>query len=259
MRARLAGIAALLFLASANATAAEMAYNENFVVTAAERAIANEVLAKAEQFRREVAEEWLGEELPPSIGRVMIDVQIADGDEGKTWAIDQPDRNFHMVWLNTSRERALGSMLKHEMTHVVLATEMPGRLPAWANEGAASLADDSERIGIRRRTIAWFARTGNWPSLERILDAPNITADDKASYSVSASVAEFLLTRGDKQEFLRFAVDGKSNGWPSSLLNHYGINGVRELEQQWRDWASDESTKTLRVSRADSRSATPQQ
>lgn len=258
MRTTNAAISALIILVTAAAHAAEMAYNENFVVTAPDSEIANEVLTKSEQFRKEVAKEWLGEELPPSIGRVMIDVQIAAADEGKTWAIDRPERSFHMVWLNTTRERASGSMLKHEMTHVVLATEMPGRLPAWANEGAASLADDHERIGIRRRTIAWFARTGNWPSLERILDAPNITADDKASYSVSASLAGFLLTRGDKQQFLRFAVDGKSTGWHSALHNHYGINGVRELAQHWQNWASEECTKTSRVSRTDSLSTTEQ-
>ena len=235
---------ALVFFAPTVARGAGMAHDENFVVTAEDKAFAGEVLAKAEQFRKELAEEWLGEELPPSVGRVIIEVEIADDDEGRTWAIDRPERSYHIVWLTTTRERALGSMLRHEMTHVVLATQIPGRLPSWANEGAASLADDAERIAIRRRTLAWFARTGNWPSLQGILNAATIAPDDKATYCASASLAEFLLTRGDKQRFLRFAVDGKSLGWKSALGSHYSIDGVRELERQWRAWASDELTKT---------------
>lgn len=233
-------------LLPAVAHAAGLAHGDNFVVTAADDALAEEVLAKADQFRKEVAEEWLGLELPPSVGRVVIDVELADDDQGRTWVIDHPDRKYHMLWLTTTRERALGSTLKHEITHVVLATELPGRLPAWADEGAASLADDDQRVEIRRRTIAWFARTGNWPNVESVLEASTILATDKATYSVSASLTEYLLTRGDKPQFLEFAVDGKAQGWVRALRTHYGIESVARLEQAWRAWAAEAAAEGVR-------------
>ncbi|HVC96207.1 MAG TPA: hypothetical protein VND64_21165 [Pirellulales bacterium] len=230
-------IAVLPFL-PALAHAAGMAHDENFIVIAADEALAEEVLAKANQYRDELAEEWLGAELPPSVGRAIIDVHIADDDQGRTWVIDAPDRKHHMLWLTTTRPRALGGMLRHELTHAVLATELPGRLPAWADEGAASLADDEERLEIRRQTIAWFSRTGNWPDLETIFAARSIVASDKASYAVSASLTEYLLARGDKPRFLKFAVEGKAQGWPRALRTHYEIQSVAQLEHDWRLWAT---------------------
>src|SRR5258708_38585363 len=83
------------------AQAAGMAHDENFIVIATDDALAEDVLAKANLFRKEVAEEWLGVELPPSVGRAIIDVHIADDDQGRTWVIDAPDRKHHMLWLTT--------------------------------------------------------------------------------------------------------------------------------------------------------------
>jgi hypothetical protein len=242
MRFRYAAAIAVLPFLPALAHAAGMAHDENFIVIASDDALAEDVLAKANQYRKEVAEEWLGVELPPSVGRAIIDVHIADDDQGRTWVIDAPDRKHHMLWLTTTRQRALGGMLRHELTHAVLATELPGLLPAWADEGAASLADDEERVAIRRQTIAWFSRTGNWPQLETIFAASSIVASDKASYAVSASLTEYLLARGDKPRFLKFAVDGKAQGWARALRAHYEIQSVTELEHRWRSWASDAST-----------------
>jgi hypothetical protein len=239
-----AAIVVLSFL-PALAHAAGMAHDENFIVIASDEALAEDVLAKANQYRKEVAEEWLGAELPPSVGRAIIDVHIADDDQGRTWVIDAPDRKHHMLWLNTTRQGALGGMLRHELTHAILATELPGLLPAWADEGAASLADDEERVEIRRQTIAWFSRTGNWPHLETIFAASSIVASDKASYAVSASLAEYLLSRGDKPRFLKFAVEGKSQGWARALRAHYQIESMAELEHGWQSWASDASTATV--------------
>src|ERR1700682_5914978 len=101
-----AAIVVFLFL-PAVANAAGMANDENFIIIATDEALAEEVLAKANQYRKEVAEEWLGVELPPSVGRAIIDIQLADDDQGRTWVIDAPDRKHHMLWLTTTRQRAL--------------------------------------------------------------------------------------------------------------------------------------------------------
>ena len=63
----------VIALAAANADAAGFVHNANFsVFTPAGPSadfLAKEVLQKAEQYRREIALQWLGGELPPSIGR----------------------------------------------------------------------------------------------------------------------------------------------------------------------------------------------
>ena len=242
----------LMFLPSMVA-AAGFVHNENFMVLAADEQLAEEVLARADQFRREVALQWLGKPLPANVGPAIINVVLSDTeDRGLTWPIDNPKRKYHKVWLTTSRERATGSTLRHEICHVVLATRFPQRLPEWAEEGAASLSDDEARIKSRRSTIDWYADTGNWPALIDVLERETITADDQASYSVAASVTGYLLSRGDKATFLVFAAEGKQTGWDEALRTHYGLGSVGELQVAWQTWASGASRITAELSSIDS-------
>lgn len=231
-------LAATCLLVPAPAQAAGFAHDENFVVLAPDQALANAVLAKANEFRKQAAKEWLGEELPPSIGQSVIHVEYSNTeDSALTWPIDSPGRTLHKVWLTTNTERAIGSTLHHEITHVVLATQFPERLPAWADEGAASLADNPERVAARKKILAWYAKTGNWPSVKTVFEARSVNAKDQATYSVAASLTQYLLTRADKSAFLRFAQAGKTQGWDRALKEHYDIQNVGELQTAWQAWA----------------------
>jgi len=215
------------------------AQNENFVVSAPDLATAQAVLAKAESLRRSIATEWLGEALPDGIAPTVIRVSIsAEEDRGMTWVADRADRLSHMMWLTTSRERATGSTLAHEIAHVVLATRFPGQLPAWLDEGIASRQDDERRAAARREILTWYARTGNWPSLVEVLTAQKIVGSDRARYALSASLTEFLLTQSNATELFQFGFDGTELGWDAAVRKHYGLAHARELETRWRAWAS---------------------
>ena len=77
-----------------------------------------------------------------------------------------PGRRFtgeHRVWLTTSKRRALGSTLAHEITHLVLNARFSDGMPAWANEGIASLRDDAGRSAERQKILRRFARRNEWP------------------------------------------------------------------------------------------------
>lgn len=215
------------------------AQSENFVVSAPDLATAQAVLDKAEELRRSIAIEWLGEAMPDGIAPTVIRIVISDAeDKGLTWAADRADRLSHMMWLTTSRERATGSGLAHEMTHVVLATRYPGELPAWLDEGIACRQDDPKRVAARREILAWYVRTGNWPSLVEVLAATRIASSDRAKYTLSASLTEYLLTLNDAAKLFEFAQAGRDLGWDAALRTHYGIAHTRELEKRWREWAS---------------------
>jgi hypothetical protein len=230
------------------ALGAGLARSDNFLVMADDEATARDVLARAEQYRREVAEEWLGEELPPSIGQSVLNVEISDAeDDAHTWVLDNLERKYHRVWVTGSRQQVTGGMLRHEITHVVMATRYPQGLPLWAEEGAASLSDDARRIEIRRQIIRWYARTGNWPYLTRVFDTEALRSGDRETYAIAASVTEYLLSRGDKATFLQFATSGREDGWDSALDRYYGIRSVDELSAAWRRWAAD-SLATARTS-----------
>jgi hypothetical protein len=217
-----------------------MAANANFVVSAPEQALADQVLIEAERLRDAIAVRWLSEKLPPGLGQTVIRVKLSPNEDiGLSWVADSQSRLSHLMWLTTSRELAVGSTLAHEMTHVVLATRYPGELPAFATEGAACEQDDSERIATRKRIVAWWAQTGNWPHVAEVLEARQIAPSDAARYALACSVTEFLLTRSSRATFLDFAVAGAQRGWPDAVREYYGFGDLMALQTAWRDWANE--------------------
>jgi hypothetical protein len=235
--------------AALTARAGGLASNDSFVVlTSAEdpytsdREFAREVARKAAEYRREIAVEWLGADLPPSVGRTYLSVLLTDAEDiGRTWPKNKITGEYNNVHLSTSPDRALGGSLAHEVAHVVMGTRFQGanRLPAWAEEGIASRYDDPDRIRTRREILQWYADTGNWPSLQDVLDAKQFPPRDRASYAVAESLTEFLLTRGQRKQFLEFAVSGRHDGWEHALSAHYEIQDTSELQALWERWANE--------------------
>lgn len=234
-------------LFNSQATAAGFAYGPNFLVFTPDehsredgQAVAEYILARANQLREEIAIEWLGEAIPQGIGRTSINVNFNPGAESAlTWAKDRADRTLHSVYLRTTPDRveqSLEEMLPHEMVHVVFATRFPhpNRLPAWIEEGIASRYDDSERKLIRQNTVRWFEQTNQWPQLVALFQEKQIDSDDAGSYAAAASLVDYLLSRQDRSKLIAFARDGQTKGWDNALRAHYGIESTTQLQQIWQ-------------------------
>lgn len=214
---------------------------KNFVVTAPDMLLAEEVLARAESLRETLAERWLGEKLPVGVGPTVIRVKLSSSeDKGLSWVAENDSRLSHLMWLTTSRERAIGTTLAHEMTHVVLATRYPGSVPVFATEGAACEQDDPERLAMRREIVEWWAQTGNWPHVGELLESRQIEPSDTASYAHACSLTAFLLARGGRAKFIDFAVAGENRGWPNAVCDFYGYRSLASLQNAWRNFASNE-------------------
>lgn len=230
-------LAVQLFLSSAGA--AGLSRNENFMVMAPTQELADRVLKAAEQFRHDVAVQWLGAPLPPSVGPAIVHVELSETrDDAFTWAKNGPDRKYHSVYLTTSLDQAVGSTLKHEITHVVLATRFPDRLPVWLEEGCAGYADDASRLKTRRAILDWFARTGNWPNLAQVLNAKKLSAADRSSYAIACSVTHFLMDRGSRQHLIAFGELVQEQGPEAALKSSYGFASIEELGEEWQTWYS---------------------
>ena len=223
---RIVSCAIILFCLAFPSTlfAIGFAHDKTFIVYAPDQALADQVLAKAAEFRKAEAKNLLGVELEAGKGPTIITVALSDRENsGYTWPIDHPDRKFHEMWLTTTRECAAGSILRHEIRHVVLNTRFPDRLPPWIEEGLASRWDNVERQRKRQETVAAFAQCG-WPDIHSITDLQKIHATDKTTYAAATSLVSFLLTLGDLPKLFEFAVAGKKSGWDQALHKCYNIS-----------------------------------
>jgi len=237
MRTVSAIVACVVLSISGPAAGTRLTSSDNFIVMAPDQPLAEEIRDTAEQLRKEIALAWLGAELPAGKGRTIVTVNVVDeADRALTWLIDHPQRTMHSTWLTCPREAATGPLLAHEITHVVLATRFEGRVPAWADEGIASLQDDPRRIAIRNRMVAIWARDRTWPDLTRVLSAQAIAAHDRRAYAIAASLTQCLVARGGRARFLQFAIEGKEHGWDQALQRYYGIPTTRQLQTEWQIW-----------------------
>lgn len=240
-----------VFLCFSRVSADGFSSSKNFIVMVsadAELGLAQQVLTRAEEFRRDIAVEWFGETLPPSVGRAIVHVKLStDEDKGLTWIKDNPLRRQHAVYLTTTAGNALGATLQHEIVHVVLATQFPPpkRLPAWVEEGIASRYDDDQRRETRGQVLNWIARTQNWPNLSDVLQRRVIPARDEQAYAVAASLVKFLLTQGKKKDLLHFAALGGHIGWDRAIHDSYQFATVYDLEAAWQAWIMDEHAMIL--------------
>lgn len=138
--------------------------------------------------------------------------------------------------IRADRPGWLRAALGHELTHVVLADRFTdGRLPAWADEGMAVLADSAAKQEAHRRDlhvarssrrtfrlVELFALAG-YPPAER----------QAAFYGQSASLVRYLVSRGTREQFVRFVGAADKEGFDSAVRDIYGLRGVSDLERHW--------------------------
>jgi hypothetical protein len=224
------------------------ARSANFSVTApAGSDLASHVLRAAEEWRRDVALQWFDEELPASEGFTFIHVELCpDRDVGLALPAVR-ENGSHRIWLQTSRDRAQGTTLAHEVAHAVVSTRLSGGIPVWANEAIACQYDDAERTSLRQKIVGRFVRTGLWPSVHELLQARQIVPTDEISYAAAVSLSRYLLTIGDRPTFLRFVQEGTMHGWDAALEQHYQLDSIEELSICWRSWAAEDVGSRARV------------
>ena len=135
----------------------------NFVVSAPTPQLAKEIGDTAEVCRRQLAIEWLGEEMPPWSKPCPINAQVAPnlGAGGATsFVFDRGEVFGWQMNIQGSRERMLDSVLPHEVTHTIFASHFRQPLPRWADEGACTTVEHRSEIAKQERMLIEFLKTG---------------------------------------------------------------------------------------------------
>lgn len=246
MEARFARIAfiAALFIGSCFACAGSVKAagyrTTNFVVSTDDPHVAKEIGDQAEVYRKQLAIEWLGKELPSWSKPCPIHAQVQPnlGAGGATSFIF--DRGEVFGWkmnIQGSRERILDSVLPHEVTHTIFASYFRQPLPRWADEGACTTVEHSSEIAKQERNLIQYLKTGHGIPFSQMFAMKEYPADVMPLYAQGHSLSEWLIENRGRKEFMAFIGDGmQDDNWPRAVREHYGFNSLLELQNAWNDW-----------------------
>ncbi|MBI3838943.1 MAG: hypothetical protein HY288_13560 [Planctomycetia bacterium] len=212
----------------------------NFVVNAPTADMAEQIGRAAEKYRRELALDWLGHEMPNWRQPCPITAQVGDhlGAGGATSFVFEHGEVFGWrMTIQGSSVRILDSVLPHEVTHTVFATHFRQPLPRWADEGACTTVEHSSERNKQQAMLIDFLRTGRGIAFSRMFVMKEYPHDVMPLYSQGYSVARYLVAQGDKHKFLEFLADGlRDENWPRAVRQHYGISDLAALQNDWLAW-----------------------
>jgi hypothetical protein len=240
MEARYAWTAAAVVLSCASLGAKHR--TENFTCEAASPRVATAVCEAAERYRRDLAIEWLGKELPKWSQPCPITVQVGErlGAGGATsFVFDHGEVFGWQMTIQGTYERVLDSVLPHEVTHTIFASYFRRPLPRWADEGACTTVEHVSERSKQQKMLIEFLQTGRGISFSQMFAMTEYPPDVLPLYAQGHSLASFLIAQGGKKKYLQFVADGlETNNWSSVLNRHYGFRNLGVLQNTWLDWVA---------------------
>jgi len=218
----------------------------NFIIDAPTPTMARQIGDAAEAYRSQLAVDWLGHEMPQWYAPCQVRVKVGQiGAGGATTFSFERARKGQMEvfgWRMTvqgSLERILDSVLPHEISHTVFACHFRRPLPRWADEGAATLAENvSERSRQVARTQGILKSHRRIPlrTLLALEEYPRDMQDVLRLYAQGYSLAAYLVQHGGKSHYLAFVDAALEHGWQHALQKLYGLRDIDELENRWSRW-----------------------
>ncbi|MFK7767403.1 MAG: hypothetical protein AB8B55_09300 [Mariniblastus sp.] len=234
--------------------------SQNFIVRASDAQLARKVSSEAERFRRELAIEWLGKELPAWDQKCPITVEIgrhAGGETSFAFMTNGTRRGNPTDWrmkIFGPPDRLLDAVLPHEVTHTIFATHFGQPLPRWADEGACTTVEHASERKKNHRMLMDFlsASPSRGIPFNRMFTMRNYPHDILPLYAQGYSLAKFLILQKGKRKFLDYISEGLENetrmqelqAWNAATDDFYGYSDLSELQLAWLGWVrngSDES------------------
>lgn len=218
--------------------------SQHFIVSAPTADLANEICQAAETYRRDLAIEWLGQELPEWRDVCPIRVKLDPGAGGATSFVFQG--GFPTQWtmqIQGTRERLLDSVLPHEITHTIFATHFGQPLPRWADEGACTTVEHvSEKAKQDKLLIRFLGAEDRGIAFNKMFAMRDYPRDILPLYSQGYSLTRYLIQQGGKRKFVAYVGEGlQTNQWPAVTRKFYGFESLSDLQVKWVAWVQQGS------------------
>jgi hypothetical protein len=213
---------------------------QNFIVEAPTPHFAQQVALRAENYRRDLAVEWLGRELPPwsQPCPIRVDVGPNKGAGGVTRFAFHHGQPFDWsMSIQGPADRIVDSVLPHEITHTIFATHFGRPLPRWADEGACTTVEHESERQKQHRMLYEFLTTGRGIAFNHMFAITEYPPDVLPLYSQGYSLARYLIAQGGKRKFIEYIGDGmRWNNWTKATQTHYAFHSLSDLQVSWLDW-----------------------
>ena len=222
---------------------------KNFVVSAPDPQLAKQVAIAAEQFRHDLAIQWLGHELPGWTEKCPVTVKLASQAGGQTsfGFVNEGSNSVPVGWqmeVYGSPERILDSVLPHEVTHTIFATHFGRPLPRWADEGACTTVEHVSERNKNHELLLRFLTTNRGIPFNRMFAMKQYPHDIYPLYAQGYSLARFLIMQGGRQHFVEYVGTGMTTeqpgieprAWDAATKKFYGYDDLSELQVRWIQW-----------------------
>jgi hypothetical protein len=223
----------------------------NFTVDAPTPQMARQIGEMAEHYRRKLALEWLGEELPPWLKACPIKARVSPrlGAGGATsFVFDQGEVFGWRMEIQGSFERILDSVLPHEVTHTLFASHFRRPLPRWADEGACTSVEHPSEVSKQENMLIEFLQTGRGIPFSSMFAMKEYPQDVLPLYAQGHSLAKFLIDQRGKRTFIAFLDDGlQDENWPRAIHQTYGYRDLFSLQNGWMHWVRQGRPEILPV------------
>ncbi len=240
--------------------------SQNFVVYAADPILARKISTEAERFRKELAVQWLGHELPNWPQKCPITVELkmhAGGETSFGFDFDNLGKSVPNNWrmkLFGPADRVLDAVLPHEVTHTIFASHFGQPLPRWADEGACTTVEhESERKKNHQMLLEFLSSS---PSrglpFNRMFTMRNYPHDILPLYAQGYSLAKFLILQKGKRHFVDYIGNGLQKesrlhvltAWNQATAESYNYKNLSDLQLAWMDWVQKGSDETAFAKRS---------
>ena len=240
-RAIAPAVLTFVFIFSQSTTVVGAGYRTaNFTVDAPTPQLAKEIGDAAERYRVEMAQEWLGKQLPNWSKPCPIKAKVAPnlGAGGATsFVFDQGEVFGWRMTIQGSHERIIDSVLPHEVTHTIFASHFRQPLPRWADEGACTTVEHKSEISKQERMLIDFLKTRRGIPFSQMFVMKEYPQDVLPLYAQGHSLSQFLIYQRGKREFMEFLADGmQDENWPRAIQERYGYRNLLVLQNSWMDW-----------------------
>lgn len=220
--------------------------SENFEVTSDSASVAREIAEAAEEWRRVLARHWFKRPLQQwdEICRIQVSSTKTGGSGWTNYEFLSGDLARIDIEMKGPPNRLLEYVLPHELTHVVLVTELNDTLPRWADEGAAMLSESRSQQLRQLLRVKQLIKAGSVIPFDQLFSMrryPRKKDGLQAFYAQSFTLCEFLIERGGRGRFLQFVQEGRSGNWDRLIERHYKLKDAEALQAAWSEWALKKS------------------